>query len=257
MTNLADPVIAALRSGHDDLSAYAAGLTEKELAGPSGAAEWEVAQVLSHLGSGAEIARAALDRAGAKAPDGFNHSVWDRWNAMRPVGQRDRFLASNLRLVEAYEGLDEEARATRRIDLGFMPAPVSVAEAARMRLNEFALHAWDVRAAALPETTLAAEAVPMLLESLPPLLGWIARPDGTKAVLAVEVSDPDVSYGLTLGDAVSLGDRPDNPDGVLRLPAESWLRLLSGRLGPQWTPASVSIDGPVGLDKLRQIFPGY
>lgn len=138
-----------------------------------------------------------------------------------------------------------------------MPAPVSVAEAARMRLNEFALHAWDVRAAALPETTLAAEAVPMLLESLPPLLGWIARPDGTKAVLAVEVSDPDVSYGLTLGDAVSLGDRPDNPDGVLRLPAESWLRLLSGRLGPQWTPASVSIDGPVGLDKLRQIFPGY
>jgi uncharacterized protein (TIGR03083 family) len=257
MTNLADQVIAALRSGHDDLSAYAAGLGEKDLSGPSGAAEWEVAQVLSHLGSGAEINLGNLRRAGAKPPEGFNQSVWDRWNAMGPVEQRDGFLDADRRLVEAYEALSADERASRRVDVGFMPQPISIAEAARLRLNEFALHAWDVRAGVRPETTLAADAVPLLLESLPAMLGWIAKPDGTRAVLAVELTDPAVSYGLALGDEVSLGERPDSPDGVLRLPAEAWLRLLVGRLGPRWTPRSVVIDGPVGLDTLRRIFPGY
>jgi hypothetical protein len=138
-----------------------------------------------------------------------------------------------------------------------MPKPVGVADAARLRLNEFAFHAWDVRAGARPETTLAAAAVPLLLESVPAMLGWLAKPDGTRAVLAVELTGPAGSYGLTLGDEVSLGARPENPDGVLRLPAEAWLRLLAGRLGPRWTPGSVSIDGPVGLDTLRRIFPGY
>lgn len=257
MTNLADQVIAVLRSGHDDLSTYAEALPEKELSGPSGAAEWSVAQVLSHLGSGAEINLGNLERAGAKPPEGFNQSVWARWDAMTPAEQRAGFLASNRRLVEAYEALDDDERASRRIDVGFMPAPLSVAESGRLRLTEFAFHDWDVRAAARPETTLAAEAVPLLLESVPSLLGWIARPDGTKAVLAVDLSDAGVSYGLTLGDQVSLGERPADPDGVLSLPAEAWLRLLAGRLGPRWTPASVTVDGPVGLDTLRRIFPGY
>jgi uncharacterized protein (TIGR03083 family) len=257
MTNLADRVIAALRSGHDDLSAYAAGLRDQDLTGPSGAAEWPVAQVLSHLGSGAEINHGNLERAGVKPPEGFNQSVWDRWNAMRPEEQRDGFLDANRRLVEAYEALSAEERASRRVDVGFLPQPIGIAEAARMRLNEFAFHAWDVRAGADPSTTLAAEAVPLLMESLPGMLGWIAKPDGTRAVLAVELTDPAASYGLTLGDAVSLGERPADPDGVLRLPAEAWLRLLAGRLGPQWTPESVWIDGPGGLDTLRRIFPGY
>src|SRR3982750_1103366 len=95
MTSLADRVIAALRSGHDDLCAYVTHLDEKDLAGPSGAGEWDVAPVLSHLGSGAEITLAALDRAlsgGGSAPDGFNQGVWDRWNAMTAMEHRDGFV---------------------------------------------------------------------------------------------------------------------------------------------------------------------
>jgi uncharacterized protein (TIGR03083 family) len=260
MTSLADQVIAALRSGHDDLSAHVATLGDKELEGPSAASEWTVAQVLSHLGSGAEIARAALDRAvsgAGAAPEGFNQGVWDRWNAMTPVQQRDGFVASNGAVVEHYESLDAGQREAVRVDLGFLPEPVSVAFAGRLRLSEFTLHAWDVR----PDGVLAADAVPLLLEAYSMMLGWISKPEalgGREARLAVSLSDPQAAYGLTVAPAgVTLGEAPADADGELRAPAEAWLRLLTGRLAPDRTPPGVAVTGPVSLDDLRKVFPGF
>jgi uncharacterized protein (TIGR03083 family) len=265
MTSFADQVIAALRSGHDALAEYAAALEEKDLTGPSGAAAWDVAHVLSHLGSGAEIGLATLERAlagGGSAPEGFNQGVWDRWNAMAPLEHRDGFVAANQRLVERYESLDARTREELRIDLGFLPQPVSVAEAARMRLMEFTLHTWDVKAGADPSARLAREAVPLLLDGFAPLLGWIAKPaalDGRSADLAVELTDPESSLGLLLGDGISLDGPPGpaEPDGVLRMPTESWLRLIAGRLGPAYTPDEVRVSGPLSLEDLRRVFPGY
>ena len=51
--------------------------------------------------------------------------------------------------------------------------------------------------------------------------------------------------------------RPATPDATLEIPAESWLRLVAGRLAPEHTPAGVSATGAVTLDQLRQIFPGF
>src|ERR1700726_1357233 len=51
----ADAIIAALRSGNDSLAGLVSGYSDEQLAGPTGADEWDVSQVLSHLGSGAEI----------------------------------------------------------------------------------------------------------------------------------------------------------------------------------------------------------
>ncbi|MFC7585582.1 maleylpyruvate isomerase N-terminal domain-containing protein [Nonomuraea antimicrobica] len=47
-----------LRTEHDRLSGLAPTFSEDDLARPSGAAEWDISQVLSHLGSGTEIRRA-------------------------------------------------------------------------------------------------------------------------------------------------------------------------------------------------------
>jgi uncharacterized protein (TIGR03083 family) len=263
MTSLADQVIAALRSGHDDVSAHVSKLDEKDLTGPSGASKWDVAHVLSHLGSGAEISLAALERAlsgGGSSPEGFNQGVWDRWNAMAPLEHRDGFVEANQRLVEHYEGLDAATRDDLRIDLGFLPAPVSVADAGRLRLTEFTLHTWDVKAGVEPATTLAPQAVPLLLDAFIPLLRWISKPDalgGRRANLAIDLADPKSSYGLLLGDSVSVAERPEQPDGVLSAPAEAWLRLVAGRLAPAHTPTGVEVSGPVTLDDLRRVFPGY
>jgi uncharacterized protein (TIGR03083 family) len=236
----------------------------EELTGPSGANGWSVAQVLSHLGSGAEINLATLDAALGRgdAPDGdFNKRVWARWDAMTPTEQAEGFLRADEELVERYESLGAATRADLRLDLGFLPQPVDVATAAGFRLMEYALHAWDVKVGSDPRASVAPEAVPLLLDRLGMFFGFIARPDalaGRRGTLAVNLTDPDRSFGLDLGDVVTQTDAPERPDGVLRAPAEAWLRLATGRLSPEHTPASVTVDGgPVSLDDLRRLFPGY
>jgi uncharacterized protein (TIGR03083 family) len=258
-----DQAIAALRSGHDELAALARGLGPDDLTRPSAASEWDISQVLSHLGSGAEIGLAALGAslAGEKAPDGdFNKGVWARWDAMTPVERGDKFGPANQRLVERYEALDPTQRAELRVNLGFLPEPVDVATAAGFRLNEFALHAWDVKVAFEPTAAVAPEAIPVILEPMAFFLGWISRADavaGRPATIAVRLTDPDHAFGLRFGDAVTLTEVPPQPDGELRAPAEAWLRLASGRLAARYTPAGVTVTGPLSLDDLRQVFAGY
>ena len=45
---------------HDEVAAVVTGLSDGELTGHSGASEWSLTQVLSHLGSGEEISLATL-----------------------------------------------------------------------------------------------------------------------------------------------------------------------------------------------------
>lgn len=264
MDTLADRTIAALRSGHEEVAEIVRGLDHDALVGPSGASEWQLSQVLSHLGSGAEIFLALLDSAldGTPAPTGeFNQSVWARWDAMSADAHAAGFLETNQKLVDRYEALDPTARETLRIDFGFLPEPVDVALAAGLRLGEFALHQWDIEVAFDPEATVSPEAVPLLLDRLGLMLGRVAKVDalaGRKASLTLRLSEPDRNLGLLLGDSVELTDTPpSDSDGEITAPAEAWLRLASGRLGAGHTPDGVAVTGPLTLDDLREVFPGY
>ncbi|MFC7482548.1 maleylpyruvate isomerase family mycothiol-dependent enzyme [Luedemannella flava] len=179
MTGRTDQAIAALRSGHRDLVDRVRAMTPQELTGRSAASEWTIADVLSHLGSGAEILLASLDTAlgTAEAPGpGFRESVWDRWNALAPGEQAAGFIKSNETLVGRFEALDPTRREELRVDLGFLPAPIDVLTTASLRLNEFTLHTWDIAVASDPAATLAPEAVEFLFEPLRMLIGWIGQP---------------------------------------------------------------------------------
>lgn len=264
MPSPADVPISALRSGLDDLAAQVRTLTPDQLTGPSGASEWTVAQVLSHLGSGAEIGQAGLEASLGAAdapPADFNRSVWARWDAMSPEDQAAGFLTANESFVARYEAIDDATRSTAQIDTGFLPAPVDLATHASFRLNEFALHSWDVRVAQDPQATLAPEAVESLLAVLPYLMGWLGKPalvlDGRSLVVSVHTTAPDTDFGLDLTDKVTLIDSQADPEATLVLPTESWLRLASGRLGAAVTPAGVAATGPLTLDSWRTMFPGY
>ncbi|GAA4964024.1 uncharacterized protein (TIGR03083 family) [Nonomuraea thailandensis] len=259
-----DTVITALRTGHDSLAAAVSSFGGDELARPSGSAEWDVSEVLSHLGSGAEIARATLRAAldGDPAPGrDFMQSVWDRWNAMTREQRADGFARSSQALTELYESLGPGTRTSLRIDLGFLPEPVDVATAGRMRLSELTLHAWDVRVAFDEHATLAPEATRELLHGAPDLLGWAAKPErlkGEHAVVHVTTTEPASEFALRLGERISVDfDVAGEADGTLLLPAESWLRLVAGRLAPRHTPGSVATTGAADLDLLRHVFPGY
>jgi len=264
MSQQANQAITALRTGHSELAALVGGLSPDDLTRTSGAAKWDISQVLSHLGSGAEITlvtlEAALENVGSPGIE-FNQTVWARWNAMAPTERAASFLRANEAVVQRFETLDDSTKDQLRIDLGFLPQPVDVATAATLRLSEFALHTWDVKIAFDPAAVLATEAVPLLLDQLSMLIGFLGHADvldGRATTLAVHTIAPDRSFGLDLHDTVCLVDTPQEPGGVLSTPAEAWLRLTAGRLAPQHTPPSVQLTGDtLTLDDLRRVFPGF
>lgn len=264
MADRTDHTIKVLRSELDELVALVRGFTADDLARQSGAAAWDVSQVLSHLGSGAEISLATLDGAltGTGAPAGeFIQGVWARWDAMSRAERAEGFLAANEALVRRFEGLDPQTRRDVRIALWFPTAPVDVATFCGMRLSEFAHHTWDVKVAFDPAATLDPEAIDLLIDRGAAMVGFLGRAaglGGRQATIAVHTTSPDRSFGLDIREAVAIVDAPAAPDAILTAPAEWWLRLVSGRHAPEHTPAAVELTGSaITLDDLRLVFPGF
>ena len=107
-----EATLNALRASVERLRATATALDDAELVGASYCSEWTVADVLSHLGSGAVITQRRLQdaRAGAETPEDFAPTVWDEWNAKSPRAQTDDALVADRALLEALEAVDDEER---------------------------------------------------------------------------------------------------------------------------------------------------
>ena len=228
------------------------------MAGPSGASEWSVADVLSHMGSGAEIAERGLQAnlSGGELPNQeSNQSVWDRWNAMAAADQAANFIEYNSKLVKALEALTAEQRETLPIRLGFMPAPVPVSTVAGMRLNEAELHGWDVRAGLDPATTLDPAVAELMAEHLTGgmsfMLGFIAKPEQLPEPAIVDL----IEFTLEISDIVKVSSA--EPTAKFHGPFESAIRLIAGRLGPTHTPPEIFVSGNISLEDMRKVFPGY
>jgi uncharacterized protein (TIGR03083 family) len=252
-----DPWIGALRHSHDRLQALVEPLDVGQLEQRSYASEWSIAQVLSHLGSGAEIFGLFLEAglAGQDPPgrDAFG-PIWNTWNAKDPRAQATDGLRADEATLERFESLDPEQKAGLRLHLFGMD--LDITGVARMRVSEHAVHTWDVAVALDPSATVAPDAVSLLIDTVGQLAARSAKPDGKERRIRVSTTDPERHFLLETGEAVTLTES-DGEDGLpaLRLPAEAFVRLVYGRLGPHHTPP-VEADG-VDLDELRQLFPGF
>lgn len=262
MSSRAAQIISVLRRGHDDLVGRLAALRPDDIVRTSGGSrDWTVAQVVSHLGSGAVITKASLDGAldgrGNPGQD-FNKTVWARWDGMSPAEQVAEFPAADEALVSAFEALDATALEELRIDVGFMPHPLDVAAHAGMRLTEFALHAWDIEVTFDPTATVAPDAAALLVDSIAPLLRFAGKADQVDGTVKIAVKTPDRAFGLVVDDVVTLTDEvPADADAELTASTEYLVRLFSGRHSAEHTPDSVRVAGAVTLDDLRRVFPGY
>jgi uncharacterized protein (TIGR03083 family) len=260
--SLTDRTIAALRAEHDALAGVVGELSGAQLAGPSGASEWTAAQVLSHLGSGAEIALAGYQAAfsGRRPPgDGFNEQVWDRWNALPPAEQASQFLVHDEALVAALEALSPEQRESVTIDLGFLPDPLPLGAVIAMRLNEAAQHGWDVRVAVDPAAEISESTASVLAEhfadGLGFLLGFTGKADALSGPAVIDLRGS--GYALRIEERVHLSPEVGASTATFIGPLESAVRLFGGRLTPKYTPDHVDVVGNVTLDDLRRVFPGY
>jgi uncharacterized protein (TIGR03083 family) len=258
MSDQTSAVLAALRHSHELLAAAAGPLDGAGLRVQSYASEWTVAQVLSHLGSGAVIGKLNLDAAlaGTPAPEMTDfQAVWDVWNAKTPEAQAADVLPADQALIDTYAAVPADTLAGLQLPLG--PMKLDGVTMARLRLNEHALHTWDVRVTSDPAATVDPAAVEQLVDSAGLLIGFLGKPTGTEARVRVTLTDPARELALTLGDAVSLAPWEGGAaDATLKLPAEAFLRLVYGRLDPAHTPAGVEVSG-LDLDTLRATFPGF
>jgi len=256
--------IATLRESHERLAGVAQPMTPAQVRGQSYCRDWTNAQVLSHLGSGAEIALLMLPGAlGESEPVGREAfgPVWDRWNAKSPDEQAADALASDERHIETLEALTDEQLAAIDMDF-FGMMRLDAAGMVRMRLGEHVMHTWDVAVIQDPAATVQADAVGMLIDNVPQFLApRLGKPLPEPFSVRITTTDPARDYLLTSGESVTVANWPgDSAGGAdvphVTMPAEALLRLAYGRLDAAHTPSSVSGDADT-LDKLRATFPGF
>jgi uncharacterized protein (TIGR03083 family) len=231
------------------------GLDVDELESPSYDPDWTIADVLSHLGSGGVLMERRLEaaQAGVPLPDDVAQPVWDEWNAKSPQAQADDALTEDERLGKAFESVDEDDR--ERIKFPFGPLTVSFETAVALRLNEHALHTWDIEVMSIPGAVLPPDAAAVIIDNLGLIGRFAAKPTGDEREVRVRTHEPIRHFTVRLTPEAALlleGDGGVHPD--LELPAESFCRLVYGRLDPDHSPR-VAANGEV-LDLLRRVFPG-
>jgi uncharacterized protein (TIGR03083 family) len=253
-------VLAALHGSHDRLAAALAPLTDEQLAGPSYADEWSIAQVTSHLGSGAEVfglfLAAGLRRAVAPGAEEFQ-PIWDRWNAKPAAAQARDAVDADAAFLARLDALDAEERQSWRLNL--FGTEQTLAGLLRMRLAEHALHTWDIAVVLDPTSTLPDDAAALVFDTLPTLVERVGRPVPETLTVDGHTSTPARRLRLELtGEGARLTQiGRDEPAGasVLRLPGEALVRLVYGRLDAGHTQPVA--NGEADLDLLRRAFPGF
>jgi len=261
LASMFDAWYSALMNSHLRLTDLVAGLTPEELEGSSYASEWNIAQVLSHLGSGAEIFSLLLKAGlnGDPAPEREVYlPIWERWNAKRPEQQTHDSLRFNAEFLEQMVALDDSQR--RALHLSMFGQDQDVIDLLRLRLSEHAVHTWDVAVALDQDATIASDAVVLLLDILERRVNRSAKPTEKPIEVRIVTQDPKRLFVLNVNiDGAVL--RPLTNLEVaefkasLELPAEAFIRLVYGRLGLEHRH-KIYEDG-VDIDALRQVFPGF
>jgi uncharacterized protein (TIGR03083 family) len=243
----------ALAASVDRLRGLVQPLGDDDLQASAYPAEWSVADVLSHIGSGAVIHQRRLEDAlaGQPTPDDISPPIWDEWNAKSPRAKADDCLVADQALLERVREVTSAQEQALRIPLG--PLTLTFEELVAFRLNEHAVHTWDI------EVTFDRSAVvqhaDLIVDHLDLIARFTAKPTGSERTISVATIDPTRLFTVELTpEAVTFQADDDGQDPDLTLPAEAFCRLVYGRLDPDHTPAVT--DRSDGLAELRRVWPG-
>ncbi|HTY72099.1 MAG TPA: maleylpyruvate isomerase N-terminal domain-containing protein [Actinomycetes bacterium] len=238
-------LLDVLAASHARLRELVEPLAEAELDRPAYPREWCLAQVVSHLGSSAEVFGLFLDAGLEERPlPGLDRirPVWAAWGAKPPADAVRDALVADQALLARFSGLGEQRREAWRLHM--WDGDTDYAGLLRMRLFEHTVHSWDVAVALDPGARLAGDAVPLLVDHLGPITRRTALPH-EPARIRVDTTDPDRVLLLDLGETGDMRAWDSGEvQGRLRMPAEALIRLVYGRLA---TDHAVAVD-PVWVD---------
>jgi uncharacterized protein (TIGR03083 family) len=251
---MAELHVEALRSSVARLHSLVAEMDTDDLTRRAYPAQWSIADVLSHLGSGAVITKRRLDDAVADiaTPDDLAPSVWEEWNAKSPDAKRDDALAADAELLDGIDAVTPQERSSFTSEMG--PMTLDFEQFVAMRLNEHVLHTWDIEVIDDPTSTPPQQPAALVVDNLQLIARFTATPTGDTRTITITTTEPDRGFTVDLSpDAVNFSPTPPEPAADLMLPAEAFVRLVYGRLDPEHTPAGA--EGSA-LAVLRRAFPG-
>jgi uncharacterized protein (TIGR03083 family) len=254
MARTSSEFVEELRISHHRLARVMGSSSAPEATASAFPKEWTVADVLSHLGSGAEIFTLILDRLenGQEAPsqDDFV-AIWDRWNAKTPDDQVRDGLSSDAAFVERAVAMRTETEKVPAFGSLF-----ATADFLAMRLQEHVVHTWDVEVATDKTARIPATHLPFLLEQLPSVAPRSAREVDAPRSVRVHVSSPDADFRVDMDEETTLVRVDDGGKADLALPAECFVRLVFGRLTAVRAVVRSEDEAVVASD-LTRVFVGY
>ena len=162
--------VEALRSEYERLAQHLRSLDADGLAAPSACEGWSAADVAAHLAWNARLYVRSLGmglagEAPPPAPPGGGVAkitpdfVRDRSIEVRKKlgdGVLDSFEEHNARFIDMLDGLDPAVRET--LTVPFLNDTIPLRRLIGLRINEVALHSWDVRSSADSEAALLEDA---------------------------------------------------------------------------------------------------
>lgn len=250
---MADAHVEALRYSVARLRDLVSTMSEDEVTRPAYPSEWSIADVLSHIGSGAVIMHQRLDDTltGLDTPDDFAPRVWDTWNAKTPTAQRDDALTADTALLAGIDRVTADQRAAFSLAMG--PMNLDFDAFVGMRLNEHAFHTWDIEVAVDPAATIPPQVAAPVVDNLELIARYTAKPTGDVTTITVATTEPPRFFTVALTpDSVTFTPATVDAAADIQLTAEAFARLVYGRLDPDHT----SQDDERILDVLRRAFPG-
>ena len=273
-----EPQIQLAKTLAGSIRAAAAAMTPAQLALPSACEGWQVQDVLSHLIGGAERQTDSMRRGrngDAGPPPGFvpaDSAAMSAANAQRDIARRQQLGAGLLPAFDtAYAALQGELDALSPADWQtpcwhLRRGAISAADYLELRIQELAIHDWDLRRGLDSHPQLHPESVATLLEAAPKWLRMCFRPGEKPAqpeVYEFDLAPPHESGSIIIRVTGGDFDRPAPADAHQRCTvcaeAPAFLLFIYGRItGAEALAANeFAISGdPAPLDKFQQWFRG-
>ena len=250
------------------------GLTPEQWELPSACAEWQVQDVVSHLIGGAERQAESMERGRGgdfDPPAGFvtpKASELSATNAQRDIDRSNELAGHFLESFDAsYEKLHHEFDRFSEVSWDTLAwhvrrGAMTGAAYVELRIQELAIHDWDIRSATEAIPSLYPDSVPILLDMTPRWLGMCFRSSAKLPKAVVYGFNVDSqNYRLTVtGDGFDMiSGEATEADFSLSATGEQFLLFTYGRL----TAADgihlgrLSINGDVAhLDQFEVWFKG-
>ena len=269
--------IALVKTLVADIRSSFAALTPEQASSPSACADWQVRDVLSHLIGGAERQTDSMrrGRAGDSGPaPGFtpaDSTTLSVNNAQRDIQRREELGAGMLAAYDtAYAEMQQQIDSLGPNDWEtpcwhLRRGAISAADYLELRIQELAIHDWDMRHGLEDSPQLNPECVSTLLSATPKWLGMCFRPGEKLDAPVVYEFDLAPPYETSIIVRVA-GDSFDFPSGdqvpdrwTVCAEAPAFLLFIYGRITGREAIAAneFAITGdPDLLDRFEAWFRG-